>query len=387
MHDLLASVVAVVAAFYIRFELAGLEQRWKLLLPLLPPFLLYAIGVFTIFGLFKTKWRFTSLPDLVNIVKVSTVLAMTLLAVDYVMVAPNILGTFLFGKITIALYWFLQVFFLAGSRIAYRYFRYTRTLERARRRGDVAPALVLGRAADAEGLLRGIESGAVRKIQVIGILSQSWADRGQSLRGIPVLGDFSDLERVVKDLGERGTVITRLVMTPEAFAPEMISLILTKQYVDEVSHKHGHGQLLVRLFRSNSRGLMDMKLRVDSGKNAGQEIRIPGKKFIIGRGDDCQLRAGSDMVSRHHCQLVVEDSYAAVRDLGSKNGTFVNGEQISGEVQLKPGDKLKVGPLEFEIVLAAGLTGKKHPPVKGVRQRRPARPTARATPRKTSRNG
>ena len=146
---------------------------------------------------------------------------MTLLAVDYVMVAPNILGTFLFGKITIALYWFLQVFFLAGSRIAYRYFRYTRTLERARRRGDVAPALVLGRAADAEVLLRGIESGAVRKIQVIGILSQSWADRGQSLRGIPVLGDFSDLERVVKDLGERGTVITRLVMTPEAFAPEM----------------------------------------------------------------------------------------------------------------------------------------------------------------------
>ncbi len=113
---------------------------------------------------------------------------------------------------------------------------------------------------------------------------------------------------------------------------------------------------------------MDMKLRVDSGKNVGQEIRIPGKIFIIGRGDDCQLRAGSDMISRHHCQLMVEDSYAAVRDLGSKNGTFVNGEQISGEVQLKPGDKLKVGPLEFEIILAAGLTGKKHPPVHGVRE-------------------
>jgi FlaA1/EpsC-like NDP-sugar epimerase len=220
VHDLLASVVAVVAAFYIRFELSGLEQRWKLLLLLLPPFLLYAIGVFTILGLFKNKWRFTSLPDLMNIVKVSTVLAMTLLAADYVMVAPNILGTFFFGKITIALYWFLQVFFLAGSRIAYRYFRYTRTLQRARR-GASAPALVLGRAADAEVLLRGIESGAVRKIQAIGILSQSRADRSQSVRGVPVLGDFSDLERVVKDLGERGTVVTRLVMTPAAFAPEM----------------------------------------------------------------------------------------------------------------------------------------------------------------------
>src|ERR1700677_2094357 len=98
---------------------------------------------------------------------------------------------------------------------------------------------------------------------------------------------------------------------------------------------------------------MEMKLRVDSGKNAGQEVRVPGKKFLIGRGDDCHLRSASDMVSRHHCELTVDDSYAAVRDLGSKNGTFVNDEQITGEVKLKPGDKLKVGPLQFEVVLTA----------------------------------
>ena len=146
-------------------------------------------GVFSIFGLYKNKWRFTSLPDLMNIIKVSTVLAVTLLVLDYVLLAPNIYGTFFFGKITIALYWFLQVFFLAGSRIAYRYFRYTRTLQHARR-GDLAPTLVLGPAADAEVLLRGIESGAVKRIQAVGILSQSRADRSQSIRGIPVHGRF-----------------------------------------------------------------------------------------------------------------------------------------------------------------------------------------------------
>ena len=113
---------------------------------------------------------------------------------------------------------------------------------------------------------------------------------------------------------------------------------------------------------------MEVKLRVDAGKHAGHEIRIPGKSFVIGRGEECQLRAGSDMVSRRHCELVVADSYAAVRDLGSKNGTLVNGEQITGEVQLKTGDKLKVGPLEFVVFLVAGLTGKKHPPVHGVRE-------------------
>jgi FlaA1/EpsC-like NDP-sugar epimerase len=219
-HDLVATVMAVVAAFYIRFEAHGLAERWDLLLWLLPGFVLYSAGVFSVFGLFKNKWRFTSLPDVMTIVKVATVQAVTFLALDYVLLAPNFYGTFFFGKLTIVLYWFLQIFFLAGLRVVYRYFRYTRTLQHAREDG-FAPTLVLGPAADAEVLLRGIESGAVKKVQVVGILSPSRADRSQSIRGIPVMGDFGDLERVVADLSGRGTVVTRLVMTPSALAPEM----------------------------------------------------------------------------------------------------------------------------------------------------------------------
>src|SRR5579884_520617 len=220
IHDLVAAVAAVVAAFYIRFEASGLEERWNLLLLLLPGFVLYAALVYSIFGLFKNKWRFTSLPDVVGIAKVATVLALTLLALDYVLVAPNVYGRFFFGKLTIALYWFLQIFFLVGLRVVYRYFRYTRTLLHAREDG-FAPTLVLGPAADAEVLLRGIESGAVKKVQVVGILSPSRADRSLSIRGVPVLGDFGDLERIVQELANRGTVVACLVMTPSALAPEM----------------------------------------------------------------------------------------------------------------------------------------------------------------------
>ena len=54
-HDLAAAVAAVLAAFYIRFEVAGIAQRWDLMLVLLPGFVVYAAGVFSIFGLFKTK--------------------------------------------------------------------------------------------------------------------------------------------------------------------------------------------------------------------------------------------------------------------------------------------------------------------------------------------
>ena len=153
----------------------------------------YAAVVYFAFGLHRNKWRFTSLPDLFNIFRVSTVLAVSLLVLDYVLVAPNVYGQFFFGKITILLYWFLQMFFLGGPAIAYRYFHYTRVRQHARV-ADATPTLVLGRAADAEVLLRAVESGAVKKIWTVGMLSPSLADRGQSIRGVPVLGDLDDLE-------------------------------------------------------------------------------------------------------------------------------------------------------------------------------------------------
>jgi FlaA1/EpsC-like NDP-sugar epimerase len=213
-HDLLATAAAVVASFFIRFEDVGLAERWRLLAILLPGFLVYAGLVYYFSGLYKAKWRFTSLPDLFIIV-----LAATLLALDYVLLAPNVLGTFFFGKIIIVLYWLLQIAFLSGPRVAYRYFRYARTLQHARE-GDSAPTLVVGRTADAEVLLRAIESGAVRKIRPVGILSPSAADRAQAIRGVSVLGDPDDIERVIADLRGRGTEVTRLVLTPVALAPE-----------------------------------------------------------------------------------------------------------------------------------------------------------------------
>src|SRR5262249_27027905 len=109
--------------------------------------------------------------------------------------------------------------FLSGPRIAYRYFRYARTLQHAKAR-DSTPMLVLGRTADVDVLLRAIESGAVTKIQPVGILSPSLADRGQAIRGISVVGGPDDLESVVAELSKRGTNVTRLVLTPSALAPE-----------------------------------------------------------------------------------------------------------------------------------------------------------------------
>lgn len=94
---------------------------------------------------------------------------------------------------------------------------------------------------------------------------------------------------------------------------------------------------------------MELTLKVTSGKHAGQKLRVPAPKFLIGRGDDCQLRPNSDLISRHHCVLFVGSAGAIVRDLNSRNGTFVNDERITGDRPLQSGDRLSVGQLTFEV--------------------------------------
>jgi O-antigen biosynthesis protein WbqV len=139
---------------------------------------------------------------------------------DYVLLYPSLFGTFFFGKVTIALYWFLQMFFLGGPRIAYRLFRVSRIQQHAKG-SDAMPTLIVGRAADAEVLLRAIESGAVRNVLPVGILSPSSADQDHSVRDVPVRGFLSDLESVIVALRSQGFRVSRLVLAPSALEPEL----------------------------------------------------------------------------------------------------------------------------------------------------------------------
>lgn len=113
---------------------------------------------------------------------------------------------------------------------------------------------------------------------------------------------------------------------------------------------------------------MRAKLKVLQGSNAGKEISIAKSKFLIGRGDDCSLRPNSDTISRRHCVLITREGHLYVRDLKSRNGTLINGERIEDERRLKPGDHLKVGKLEFEVLIDYGLGGQKRPEVKSVKE-------------------
>ncbi|WP_407526780.1 SDR family NAD(P)-dependent oxidoreductase [Methylobacterium oryzisoli] len=218
-HDLVATALAVLLTFRIRFDGALLAERVAHLPVLLPPFLVFAGLVYGWFGLYRSKWRFASLPDLASIVRAVAVLTLALLVLDYVLVSPVLFGIYFFGKVAIGLYFVLQVFLLGGPRLAFRYLKYSRSRQSLARTATT-PTLLLGRGHDIEVVLRAIESGTVRKLRPEGILSPRAEEQGQTMRGVPVLGGFSDLEQAVADLAARGVPVRRLVATPSALAPE-----------------------------------------------------------------------------------------------------------------------------------------------------------------------
>ena len=94
---------------------------------------------------------------------------------------------------------------------------------------------------------------------------------------------------------------------------------------------------------------MKVQLIVVQGKPEGKMIPLQMPKFKIGRGETCNLRPNSEEVSREHAEFSIAGDMVAVRDLGSRNGTLVNGKRLTEPCQLKDSDLIQIGPLTFAI--------------------------------------
>lgn len=104
------------------------------------------------------------------------------------------------------------------------------------------------------------------------------------------------------------------------------------------------------------------KLTVARGSNKGKEFEITGSQFVIGRAAGCNLRPQSDAISRQHCAVFNKGDRVTIKDLGSRNGTVLNGEKLDGEEELKTGDELVVGPLHFTVVVMDDAGAVQQPP-------------------------
>jgi DNA-binding winged helix-turn-helix (wHTH) protein len=73
-------------------------------------------------------------------------------------------------------------------------------------------------------------------------------------------------------------------------------------------------------------------------------VPLAAGENLLGRGPECVLRIPSGLVSRHHARIVVNGERATLEDLGSKNGTLHGGRRVEGDVELKDGDEIRIGP-------------------------------------------
>lgn len=95
-----------------------------------------------------------------------------------------------------------------------------------------------------------------------------------------------------------------------------------------------------------------MKVMLVAFKPDGTRVdfRVRDRRCVIGRDTDVDLRIPVGTVSRQHCEVRIDDDEPVVRDLGSSNGTFLNGKRVTESV-IDAGDLLRVGPTTFTVVV------------------------------------
>ena len=90
-------------------------------------------------------------------------------------------------------------------------------------------------------------------------------------------------------------------------------------------------------------------------KSADQQplhtIELHDGTYSVGRGGDCRLIVPHNSVSTHHCEVLVHGTEVIVRDSGSKNGTFVNGVRVKGQMPVKSGQTIQFGIVPAELIL------------------------------------
>jgi pSer/pThr/pTyr-binding forkhead associated (FHA) protein len=101
----------------------------------------------------------------------------------------------------------------------------------------------------------------------------------------------------------------------------------------------------------SSQGVEPLVLFQVAGPGRPRKVRVlPLEDVVLGRDDDCQIILDDDPVSREHAKVVYQDYEPELLDLGSTNGTFLNGKRVH-RAHLKQGDRIQVGASVFEVLI------------------------------------
>ncbi len=225
-HDIVMAGISFVLSLYLRVGDLILDYPTGFLLNGLFTFVAIAAAVFYWTGLYRGVWRYASLNDMFAIIRAVTLVCLVFLAVQF-------LATRLedFPRSAQVINWFVLIFLLGGSRLAYRVLK-DRGLRFALQRETRphVPVLLVGAGDAAEAFIREMGRDANAPYRVVGLLSAEDGRIGRRIHGVEVMGDYGDAEKVVRKLSEAGEQPQRLVITSDRIAGETVRALLESAF-------------------------------------------------------------------------------------------------------------------------------------------------------------
>jgi len=207
-HDVVMAALSFVLSLYLRVggEITHYAPGWLLAYDL--GFAATAAVVFLWSGLYRGIWRYASLPDLLALLRATTLIILIFFPVMFVANRLTDMPRSLVG-----INWLLLMALLGAPRFAYRVFK-DRGLDHVFEAKTYAsvPILLIGAREGADLFIRAVARDPHRSYQVVGILADGVARVGRDIGGVPILGTFDDIEAVVERLTRRGARPQRLIV-------------------------------------------------------------------------------------------------------------------------------------------------------------------------------
>jgi FlaA1/EpsC-like NDP-sugar epimerase len=227
--DALLLVAAWYAAHLVRFDFAIPEDQWVLFKAMLPLMLMIKLVTFYVFDLYRGMWRYTSVSDLINIIKAAGI--SSLLIVSFVLFVTGFKG---FPRSVFILDGCFTMLFISAFRLSVRIYyevisedqSFRRAATMLFRSGRSEPSqsknlLIIGAGDCGEKIYREIHGNARLRYHVVGFLDDDLAKTGMKIHGVPVLGPVRDVEAIAR----RVRADEALIAIPSANAEQMRRLV------------------------------------------------------------------------------------------------------------------------------------------------------------------
>ncbi|MGA7143379.1 MAG: nucleoside-diphosphate sugar epimerase/dehydratase [Desulfobacterales bacterium] len=230
LADILLLSISLFLAYLIRFDFHLPRQHSMLLYQLLPFVLIIKISCFYFFDLYRGMWRYTSISDLLNIIKASCVSSLVIVCL-ILFSHSRFIG---FPRSVFIIDWCFTILLISGYRVCIRlYFEQNsgdKTLSIPTRQvltmffkkmAETKRLLIIGAGNGGEKIYREIHNNANLQFTVIGFLDDDLAKVGKKIHGIPVLGRINDIKRIAKLVNADEA----LIAIPSATSSEMRNIL------------------------------------------------------------------------------------------------------------------------------------------------------------------